>query len=110
MEGLALVSVGAAAENATPDIVQAKQVELSKWRRNASMWTQDRHTLPELMVFRAVHEGHRMLMRDLLAMSGAAWQRREAWKELTAVQSGADSFCARHFRLTVAQSGRPPCS
>ena len=73
------------AANAVPDLKQRWTAAVSSWKRNALAWVSDDEALPQLLLFRYVHEGPRAMMTDMLTMSGSTWARTQAWQELQAV-------------------------
>ena len=66
------------AANAVPDLKQRWTAAVSSWKRNALAWVSDDEALPQLLLFRYVHEGHRAMMTDMLTMSGSKWARTQA--------------------------------
>ena len=95
-----------AVANTVQNIQQKWIAQARGWKRNALAWVSDDNALPQLVLFRYVHEGHRAFMQDLLTMSGSQWQRTQAWQELQAVKQGKGGWALRDFRATVAESGR----
>jgi hypothetical protein len=103
-----LVAFDPSVANTVHNIVNHYQAEQSTWRRNATSWVGSAATLPTMLIFRRVHEGHRRLLRAFLEMAGMSWERKQAWQELQTVLAGGDGFNARDFRVTIAQSGMLP--
>ena len=103
---LALALRDPSSEAAVADIVTARKRAATAWRASALAWLIQPASLPELLVFRRVHEGWRRLFSELLKISGTAWQRAQAWRELQSLASGQAGFSERDFRVTIASSGR----
>ena len=94
------------AEAAIDDIVGARKKAAANWRRSAMAWLSDASSLPDMLVFRRVHEGWRMFFSEWLKIAGTSWQRKQAWRELEAIYTGQTDLSARDYRVLIAANGR----
>lgn len=92
--------------NASTNPTDAFHQENTKWRKSAYVWLGHQHMLPNMLIFRRVHEGHRRLLSAYLKMSGIKWERKQLWGAMTKIQQGDFFWDMDNFRVTAAQGGR----
>ncbi|CAK0904685.1 unnamed protein product, partial [Prorocentrum cordatum] len=92
--------------NASTNPTDAFHLENTKWRRSAYAWLGRQHMLPNMFIFRRVHEGHRRLLSAYLQMSGIKWERKQLRGAMTKIQQGDYFWDMDNFRVTAAQGGR----